>query len=156
LGTMLLTYRERRRLSLVLVAFGVVAAFLGLLQLAQGTHSALRFFAVTNRTEAVGFFANRNHFAAQMYSLLLVAAVWSIDIGFAAGLRGDRRIFEARSIIAVTASFLVIVILLAAEAMARSRAGMALTMVSLAGACALLFSNRREGLGGLARPSSGT
>jgi O-antigen ligase len=143
-GTVLLGYRERRLLSLAVVAFGIVSAFLGLLQIAQGPASRLRFFAATNLTEAVGFFANRNHFAAFLYVVLLFAAVWAIDIGFAVGPWRDRRIFEARSIVTITASFLAIVILLAAEAMARSRAGMMLTMISLAGVYGLVLTDRRR------------
>jgi len=143
-GTILLGYRERRVLSLAVVAFGIVSAFLGLLQIAQGPASRLRFFSATNLTEAVGFFANRNHYAAFLYVVLLFAAVWAIDIGFAVGPWRDRRIFEARSIVTVTASFLAIVILLAAEAMARSRAGMVLTMVSLAGVYGLVLTDRRR------------
>jgi O-antigen ligase len=143
-GTILLGYRERRALSLALVAFGIVSAFLGLLQIAQGPASRLRFFSATNLTEAVGFFANRNHYAAFLYVVLLFAAVWAIDIGFAVGPWRDRRIFEARSIVTITASFLAIVILLAAEAMARSRAGMTLTMVSLAGVYGLVLTDRRR------------
>ena len=143
-GTILLGYRERRLLSLAVVAFGIVSAFLGLLQIAQGPASRLRFFSATNLSEAVGFFANRNHFAAFLYVVLLFAAVWAIDIGFAIGPWRDRRIFEARSIVTITASFLAIVILLAAEAMARSRAGMMLTMVSLAGVYGLVLTDRRR------------
>src|SRR5580704_11316833 len=143
-GTILLGYRERRLLSLAVVAFGIVSAFLGLLQIAQGPASRLRFFSVTNLTEAVGFFANRNHFAAFLYVVLLFAAVWVIDIGFAVGPWRDRRIFEARSILTITSSFLAIVILLAAEAMARSRAGMVLTMISLVGVYGLVLTDRRR------------
>jgi O-antigen ligase len=143
-GTILLGYRERRLLSLAVVAFGIVSAFLGLLQIAQGPASRLRFFSATNLSEAVGFFANRNHYAAFLYVVLLFAAVWAIDIGFAVGPWRDRRIFEARSIVTITASFLAIVILLAAEAMARSRAGMMLTMVSMAGVYGLVLTDRRR------------
>jgi O-antigen ligase len=143
-GTISLGYREWRLLSLAVVAFGIVSSFLGLLQIAQGPASRLRFFAPTNVTEAVGFFANRNHFAALLYVVLLFAAVWAIDIGFAVGPWRDRRTFEARSIVIVTASFLAIVVLLAAEAMARSRAGMMLSMVSLVGAYCLVLADRRR------------
>src|SRR5580658_953364 len=143
-GTILVGYRERRLLSLGVVAFGIVSSFLGLLQIAQGPASRLRFFSATNLSEAVGFFANRNHFAAFLYVVLLFAAVWAIDIGFAVGPWRDRRIFEARSIVTITASFLAIVILLAAEAMARSRAGMILTMISLVGVYGLVLTDRRR------------
>src|SRR5580693_10469056 len=144
LGTALLGYRERRLLSLAVVAFGIVSSFLGLLQIAQGPASRLRFFSATNLSEAVGFFANRNHFAALLYVVLLFAAVWAMDVGFTAGLWRYRKTFEARSIVAVTASFLAIVVLLAAEAMARSRAGMILTMISLVGVYGLVLTDRRR------------
>ena len=64
LGAVQLSYRERRWLSLVLIGVGIVSVFLGLIQVAQGPASGLRFFEFTNPSEAVGFFANRNHFAA--------------------------------------------------------------------------------------------
>ncbi len=143
-GTLLLDYRERRQLSLMLVAFGVVSSFLGLLQLSQGPSSPLRFFAITNTTEAVGFFANRNHFAALLYTTLLFAGVWAIDIGFSSAFWRGRKTFEAGSIGAITASSLAIVVLLAAEAMTRSRAGMVLTMLSLLGVCALMFADGKR------------
>jgi hypothetical protein len=74
LATLLLPYRERRWLSLVFLAVGVLSVFVGLIQVAQGPESPLRFFAYTNLTEAVGFFANRNHFAALLYALIMFAA----------------------------------------------------------------------------------
>src|SRR5690606_2666127 len=64
LGTVQLRRRERRLISLAVLTVGILSVFLGLLQVAQGPKSALRFFTFTNPTEAVGFFANRNHFAA--------------------------------------------------------------------------------------------
>ena len=64
LGAIQLSYAERRRFSLVLLTTGFLSVGLGLLQVAQGPTSALRFFAFTNASEAVGFFANRNHYAA--------------------------------------------------------------------------------------------
>ncbi|MFV0298296.1 MAG: O-antigen ligase family protein, partial [Hyphomicrobiaceae bacterium] len=78
-GTSELDRRGRRRLSLIFIALGVVSIFLGLLQVAQGPASALRFFSFTNPNDAVGFFANRNHFAALLYAVFLVAAVWAIQ-----------------------------------------------------------------------------
>jgi O-antigen ligase len=143
-GTMLLRYRERRLLSLLVVSFGIISAFLGLLQLAQGPSSPLRFFSFTNTTEAVGFFANRNHFAALLYATLLFAGVWAADVGLSTGIWRDRRMLEGGRIVALTAGFLAIVVLLAAEAMARSRTGMALTMVAIVGIGALIFRDSRR------------
>src|SRR5262249_16377799 len=64
LGTIQLGYQERRGLSLVVISVGIIGAFVGLIQVAQGPASPLRFFAVVNKTEAMGFFSNRNEFAA--------------------------------------------------------------------------------------------
>ena len=44
IGTLLLGYRERRWLSLVILSVGTVSVFIGLIQVAQGPESPLRFF----------------------------------------------------------------------------------------------------------------
>ena len=143
LGVIQLGYRERRALSVALIAFGVVSAFLGLLQVAQGPSSALRFFSFTNTTEAVGFFANRNHLAALLYAILLFAFAWSIDIAFKVKLGKQESGFEPGMIVALTASFMVPVVLIAAEATARSRAGLILMMVAVVGGFALVLAGQR-------------
>ena len=76
-ATLLMSFRQRRLLSAWMLAFGAVSVFLGLSQVAGGPTSLLRLFANTNPTEAVGFFANRNHFAALLYVMILLAAAWA-------------------------------------------------------------------------------
>jgi O-antigen ligase len=142
-GTLLLSYRERRLLSLVVLAVGILSAFVGLIQVAQGPSSPLRFFAFTNSTEAVGFFANRNHFSALLYSLTLLAAAWVAESVLAKGPTSGRRMHETASIMLVVGGFTVFVVLIAGQAMARSRAGLALTIAALFGAIALMVSDRR-------------
>jgi O-antigen ligase len=144
LGTVLLGYRRRRLLSLVLLGFGTISVFLGLAQIAQGPSSSLRFFDYTNDTEAVGFFANRNHFAALLYCLMLFAAAWAVSVSFG----GDHRELRGLKIIAIVASSTVLVALIAAQAMARSRAGLGLTIVALFGAFALAFVGQARELTG--------
>jgi O-antigen ligase len=144
LSAIQLGYRERRQLSLVIIAIGILSAFLGLLQVAQGPNSSLRFFAITNSTEAVGFFANRNHFAALLYVVLLFAAAWAIDIGSRAASWTDLRSFDAATLLAVTAILVVFVVVIAGEAMARSRAGLIFTIISLMAIFALSFMDRRR------------
>jgi O-antigen ligase len=136
-GVLLLSYRQRRRLSLILLAVGVVSAFLGLIQVAQGQESPLRFYAITNPTEAVGFFANRNHFAAFNYALVVFAVAWMVHAAgqFGAGFKPNRYDFTA--IAGTVGGFTLLVIFLAAETIARSRAGLGLTMVALIGGLAL-------------------
>ena len=72
LGTILSTYRERRWLSLVFLAVGVVSVFIGLIQVAQGAKARGASLRTPILTEAVGFFANKNHFAALLYSVITV------------------------------------------------------------------------------------
>ena len=147
LAAIQLGYRERRTLSLVVIAVGVVSAFLGLIQVAQGPTSALRFFAFTNNTEAVGFFANRNHFAALLYVVLLFAAAWAIDVAFKNVSWNEIKRGAALPIMAVTSSFIILIVLIVAETVARSRAGLTVTIVALAAVFALVFTDRRNGVG---------
>jgi O-antigen ligase len=143
-GTLLLGYRARRLLCILLLGIGILSAFVGLSQVAQGPQSALRFFEITNPSEAVGFFANRNHFAALLYSLTLFSAVWVIEA--AAGVNRGR--LDTAWMAGVAASLFVLVIFLAGQAMARSRAGLVLTIVALFGAFALAVTDRRTVSGG--------
>jgi hypothetical protein len=144
--TLLLSYRERRWLSLVFLAVGIISVFLGLLQVAQGSKSALRFFAFTNVDEAVGFFANRNHFAALLYALILFAAAWAVNANSVSRRKLRRGPYDTTSIVTMIAAFTLLVILLAGEVMARSRVGLGLTIIALlvAGALTLGVSNRRH------------
>ena len=141
-ATLLLGHYERRLLSLVVLAVGIVSVFTGLTQVAQGPQSPLRFFEITNLSEAVGFFANRNHFASLLYALSLLAAAWALEA--AIEYETARKQHDTGWMVAVVASFTVLVVLVAAQAMTRSRAGLGLTMVALLGAFALAFSDRRN------------
>lgn len=151
LGTLLLSYRERLWLSLSVLAVGIVSVFIGLIQVAKGPQSPWRFFVITNPTEAVGFFANRNHFAAFIYALLLFAVPWTLHAASAIGRGGYRRQHESQfdvvPILGIIAGFTVLVIFLAGEMMARSRAGLFLTILALFGALALGLFNQRDRLG---------
>ena len=141
LATVSLGYLERRTLSTVLLAVGVFAAVVGLAQVAQGPNSPLRPFPITNPTEAVGFFANRNHFAALVNVMLPFVTAWTVYL--MSPQETDRAnasnagIFDTRMIVSAIAGFTVLVALLAAEAMARSRAGLGLAIVALT-ACYIL------------------
>jgi O-antigen ligase len=141
LASLQLGYAERRHLSVVLLVTGLVSVGLGLLQVAQGASSLLRLYAYTNTSEAVGFFANRNHYAALLYCLVLMAAVWAVasvaDFARAGGALRSRR--STPYLAAMVVSFAVVVILVGAQAMARSRAGLGLTTVALLGGFALAF-----------------
>jgi O-antigen ligase len=141
LGCALLDYRERRVMSQVVLSVGLVSVFLGLLQVSQGVSSPLRFFEFTNPTEAVGFFANRNHLAALLYALTLIAAAWTINSTFDAQSGGAR--YDVATIAALLASFTALIVLVSTQSIARSRAGLGLTIVAIFGAFALAYLDRR-------------
>lgn len=127
LGIRRLGSDARRRLSLVLIVVGLLGVLLGLLQIAQGAASPLRFYAFTNTSEAVGFFANRNHFAALLYSALLFAGAWVLYLpSKGPGL-------DARGVGLRLLGATVLITLIAGELAARSRAGLGLTMLALVG-----------------------
>jgi O-antigen ligase len=142
IGTVLLSYRERRLLTLVLLGIGVVSVLLGLVQVAQGPGSSLRFFLVTNTNDAVGSFANRNHFAAFVYSLILFAGAWAIYAVSESENLLSRRGQTGASILPIVVSFLILIMLLSAEAVARSRTGLILTMFAVFGIFALAYTQR--------------
>lgn len=137
LATAQLGFRARRTMTLVLGAAAVASILLGVAQFMLGPNSGLRLFVVTNTTDSVGFFANRNHYAALLYATLPFVAAWI------AGMARDRRPERAMAIVAAMLVFVAIVIGLA---IARSRAGILLAcVVSLA---SLVIVMRDGGSGG--------
>jgi O-antigen ligase len=143
-GVIQLAFSERRVLSLAIIAFGVISIVLGLAQLSQGPSGWLRFFTITNANDAVGFFANRNHFAALLYTVLLFAAAWAIDRVFKIEpwrtLRGIV-LAPGASLVAIATVFMCLFI---GEAFVVSRAGLTLTIIALIGVFALILGDRRK------------
>ncbi|MGE3917878.1 MAG: O-antigen ligase family protein [Hyphomicrobiaceae bacterium] len=141
--------RPSRRLStLVVLMVGAASVFLGLLQVAQGPASVLRLFSITNPSEAVGFFANRNHFSAFLYVLMLLTAAWSIDAGNRFASAPAHRRSEARHALPLLATLVLVVIVVAAQTFARSRAGLGLAIAGLmcAGLLAATGQAKRDGV----------
>lgn len=141
-----LDFRQRLNLTWLLLILGALDLLLGFAQMAQGPASPLRFYAVTNPTEPVGFFANRNHFAAHLYLTLVLAAVL---FQRTAKLVLDPRALNSRAILWLTAAAVFLISVVAGLAMARSRAGVFLAMVALGGILFMLMRRRRPAeLGG--------
>ncbi len=143
LGTLTLGHAQRGYISYVIIAMGIGSVFLGLLQLAEGPNSSLRFYEITNRTEAVGFFANRNHFSALLYATTLFAAAHLVDAIGVAGETTPRRRLASDIILPLLTWLTALLMLTAAQLMARSRAGLVLTDLALAAAIALGMTDRR-------------
>ncbi len=135
-----LTHGQRIRLCFLLAGLGAVSLTLGFLQVAQGPASGLRFFELTNPSEAVGFFANRNHFAALLYVTLVLAALWLWMTADAALRQGA---FGNRSALWLAAAGAFLVADTAGLAMARSRAGIALAIVALVGIVLIALKENR-------------
>lgn len=122
----------------------VLSVFIGLAQLAGGPESPLRFYAVTNKTEAVGFFANRNHFAAMLCAALVLAICWLADIVLQlASQRKGRTALNSKAVIELVAVTIALFLLFAGQAMTRSRAGLFLSILAVLGGVALIARDPR-------------
>ena len=95
LGVLACRRDERRRLWMLILLIGIASVFLDIAQIIEGPWSALRFYSFTNNAVGVGFFANRNHHAAFLFSLIPLAAFvfygsarWPSSFGLA-GLFGS-------------------------------------------------------------------
>jgi O-antigen ligase len=139
-----LGYRERRILSLVALLVGIASVLLGLLQVAQGETSQLRPFEFTNLLDAVGFFANRNHFASLIYCLLLLAAAWTVEASARASRGEGLERFNTSNIAVLLAAFTVLLVLVAGQSMTRSRAGVIITILAMIPAFAIALADRRS------------
>ena len=87
----------------------------------------------------MGFFANRNHFAAHLYVTLVLGAVWFANTSTQALEQGA---LTSRSTLWLTAAGVFLVSVAAGLAMARSRAGIVLAMAALIGIIAMLLRHR--------------
>ena len=137
-----LDFRQRMIVCWIVLGVGAVSLALGFLQVAQGPDSALQFYKITNPTEAVGFFANRNHFAAFMNVTLVLAALWltqRLDSSFHKGA------LTTASFLWLAVAVVLVVALVAGIALARSRAGAILAIAMLVGIVFMVLAHSRSG-----------
>lgn len=133
--TLACTAAHRQVAMSVLVFIALASLLLGFLQVAQGPASSLRFFEFTNRTEAVGFFANRNHFASLLCVLLALICVWLLS-------RINRA--DRMHILAAAGALACLVAILTGVLLARSRGGLLLAMIVLTITILLYWIDRRR------------
>lgn len=119
--------RERRFLLWPVLILGGLSALLGVAQIAGPSDSALYFYQVTNDGAAVGLFANRNHQAMLLATLLPVLAVWAAS-DRSGGTRAGRDASRFRSFLALLAGAALVLLILVTG----SRAGLVLAVISLA------------------------
>jgi O-antigen ligase len=144
LGLRQLTIAQRGMVVISVIAFAVFSVFLGIAQLAGGPESSLRFFTETNSTEAVGFFANRNHFAALLYVALTFTSAWTINSFLQTLDRRTRRDLGIKPVVVFAGSAVITFLLATAQILTRSRAGIALTILALSALLVLLIFDKRN------------
>ena len=145
-GVSQLDAAARFRIAALLIGLSALALLLGFHQIVQGPHSGLRFFEFTNPSEAVGFFANRNHFASLLYTALVFAAVW---FSFAARDFVKQGTLDTRAILWFAAAAALLIATIAGLALARSRAGLVLALAAIGGIVAMFFVDDRKAGKGL-------
>jgi O-antigen ligase len=133
LALVCLDERARRRATLAVIAVAVLSAVLSAGQLASGEDSSLRFYAVTNTDSAVGFFANRNHYASLLVIVLPLLAYWL------AHWEGRARGHRAVNILIAAGLMLIFVVSLGVT---RSRAGLGLGAAAILASAVLLWFSR--------------
>lgn len=129
LGVLACRSEERRHLLLLVLFVGFASVLLDIAQLVQGAESPLRFYSYTDAKAGVGFFANRNHNAAFLYSLIPLAAL----VFEFAPLR------RAGNVVALLGFFMAVVLGLM---MTGSRSALALGAVSCILTYALILNGR--------------
>lgn len=138
LGVASLDASRRAKLVGVVVGCAVVAGLLGLVQVAQGPNSSLRFYEITNPTDAVGFQANRNHFAAVLNVALAFIPALTI-----VGLARIRSLRQNQVLLALVVSA-VLALILAGLIASRSRSGFGLGLLTIALAIGLFRPQSRR------------
>lgn len=130
----LLDVEHRTRFIGWLVLCGMASLILGVFQVMQGPNSFFRFYEISNRWEAIGFFVNRNHFSAFLYTTLIFGICWFV-------IRGKlvlcSRYLTPEKTIWFAGFFAFILLVFAGIALARSRAGILLTLMACAGVVAM-------------------
>ncbi len=129
-GGLFLTGGQRRVMAVCWLVLAVVSLGFGVLQLLGGPGSRFYFYQITNPGSPVGLFSNRNNQAAMFYSLMPLAAV------FAAQFNGN---FEDRRTIPALLAVLYFFVAIVGVAATRSRAGIALTALSLLASAAIVI-----------------
>ena len=122
LATVLLSNSERFGILVVLIIFSILSVFIGILQV--GASSVSTFLRYTNRGEAVGLFANRNHLAALLYcALVFLCSMGNQDLDLSLGLQQNNRAAAKIYLPILDWGLALLIILGATEMITRSRAG---------------------------------
>lgn len=127
----------RARFVVIVIAAALVMVALGVAQVAQGTASPLRFYVPTNEHEAVGFFANRNHYGS-MLVVALICAFGGVVFHSSIAHRRHRRMLQ------ISGWLLLGAVLLLGVFLSRSRSAVALAALVSAVMLLLAVVNRKQ------------
>jgi len=130
-SVLLFNREEKMAIILVVLVSGAINAIFGLFQFSLNSNNAFYLYPGSYAGDAVGFFKNRNHYAAQTYALLPFAAAIttnSLNFKFSTSRRGRIITDYLALIFGISCLFLFIV----ACVYARSRTGLVLLMIALA------------------------
>lgn len=116
----ILAPEDRAKAPLVLLGAAVLCALLGILQFANIGGQSLYFYRLTSETNPVGLFANRNHFAVFLASILPIAAATAVML---AGRKARRGPSEQRQLAWRIAFLVVLTVCALLIAGSGSRAG---------------------------------
>jgi O-antigen ligase len=133
LAVLFLDLKSRRILSIVILGFAFGSVLLGIAQLAGGP---VNFYYPTDRTASVGFFANRNHYAALLTAAIPISAAWAV------GLAVER---TSKRGLGLALLLLAYAVLLLGLGMAHSRAGLFVAFVAGLAATALVWRSGADG-----------
>lgn len=125
--------RADMRLTLpLLIILGTISGVIGVLQLAGGPSGPFYFYRITNNSNAVGLFANRNHAAILLACLFPMLALFALRSSAVNG--GSTRI---RRLIALSIAITVVPLILVTG----SRSGLLAAVIGLVGGL-LLYTSR--------------
>ena len=138
LGMRCMSGLGRKRIVQFAMVFGLFSALLGIAQINGGSDSELRMFRPTNPSDAVGLFANRNHYASLLAMLLPFSLGWTISEF--QRRRGTGPAAMLPVLLPCLSTFLLIIGML----LSHSRAGLLLLALAAIGGLALAW---RSGVG---------
>lgn len=124
-----LSWEGRRRIVLVVIAAAVVDVTVALAQSVFGPQSLWNLYGTATTSISTGLFNSRNHYPAIVYMAIPFVASTALHL---------RRRMGVRLTVLLPATLVLFTVLLLGALLSRSRAGMALTVVSLA-TTALVF-----------------
>ncbi|RJX65560.1 O-antigen ligase domain-containing protein [Tsuneonella suprasediminis] len=125
------------RLLSVILALGALSVVFATLQLAGDPHGPLYLYRITNDGAAVGLFANRNHQAVFLSSLIPLLFVWARNTGRSTGSHGRDSHHHAGSLHIVIASAGAAILMLL-SLVTGSRAGLMTLLISVLATGALI------------------